>query len=275
MKLRPYHSLQVGLLILAFLMITGCVAAIKGENVKTYGSEYFETVQTSIDTLVKFKVKIDEETSHEIKTSIKAIRPEGVPVWIEITQIDQGVTQVGVRVGSVGSRDPKLSEQIQDMIGESLNNMKAEAESRLNENQDLIKSTEFSDPNTIDLSPFDDLTEYNYLEFNDEFTIFFYHYSIAISDDQIEKLNRIAQHIIEKPNAKVIVHGYTDSSGGADYNKYISESRAASIRAYLVAKGIEPGNIKIFGHGGKAFISNNDTVEGRNKNRRVEIVVSP
>ena len=260
---------------MAFLMITGCVAAIKGEHVKTYGSEYFETVQTSIDTLVMLKVKIDEETSDEINTSIKAIRPEGVPVWIEITQIDQGVTQVGVRVGSVGSRDPKLSEQIQDMIGESLNNMKTVAESRLNENQDLIEYTEYSDTYTNEQSPDDDLVEYKYHEYNDEFTIFFNHNSNAISDDQIEKLNRIAQYIIEKPNAKVIVHGYTDSSGGVDYNRYISESRAASIQAYLVAKGIESGNIKAFGHGGKEFISNNDTAEGRNKNRRVEIVVSP
>ena len=92
-----------------------------------------------------------------------------------------------------------MSEQIQDMIGESLNNMKAEAESRLNENQDLIKYTEFSDPNTNEQSPVDDLTEYKYHEYNDEFTIFFNHNSNAISDHPVGRITintylKVGQH---------------------------------------------------------------------------------
>jgi OOP family OmpA-OmpF porin len=55
----------------------------------------------------------------------------------------------------------------------------------------------------------------------------------------------------------------------------ISESRAASVHAFLIGKGVDPGRIKIFGHGAKDFIANNNTTEGRNKNRRVEIVISP
>ena len=77
------------------------------------------------------------------------------------------------------------------------------------------------------------------------------------------------------PNAHVILNGYTDSIGNSNYNKMISESRAACVHAFLIGKGVDPGSIKIFGHGAKDFIANNNTTEGRNKNRRVEIVISP
>ena len=271
----PCHYLHIGLSILAFLMINGCVTALKNENVKIYGFEYSETVQTSIDTLAVLKVKVDEETSDESKTSIKAISSEGTPVWINITQIDRRATQVGVTVGAVGSRDPIKSEQIQDMIGENLINKKAALESKHNENVDFTEYTEISDIYIDDQPPVDDSVAHEYHEYNDEFTIFFHYNSNEIPEKNIEKLNRIAQHIIERPNARVIVHGYTDSTGSAEHNKYISENRAASIRAYLIAKGVEPGNIKVIAHGAKDFISDNDTAEGRSKNRRVEIVVSP
>jgi outer membrane protein OmpA-like peptidoglycan-associated protein len=300
LKSKCSHCPQIWISILAFLIISGCVATLKGERVETYGYEYFETVQTSIDTLSTLKAKIAEETSDELKTSIKAVRPEGTPVWIKITQIDHQETQVGVLVGAVGSRDPKMSEQIQDMIGERLNNRKAELDSKLYENVDLPEDTEISnahadeqhmdeqhadeqhmdeqhaDEQHADEMPLDDNSvAYEYNEYNEVFTIFFKYNSNEIPENNIEKLNRIAQHIINMPNAKVIVHGYTDSTGSAEYNKYISESRAASIRAYLIAKGVDPENIRVIAHGAKDFISDNDTAEGRDKNRRVEIVVSP
>jgi outer membrane protein OmpA-like peptidoglycan-associated protein len=275
MRSPIYHNFQVGFLILAFQLITGCAAAIigvgvgigaaayvNGELTKTYRSGYHETVQASIDTLKNLKIPIDEEISDELKTSIKATRPDGTPIRIEIIRIEKKLTEVGVRTGSVGLWDQKVSKQIQDIIGERLNNKSTAAKSKLNENR---ASKNYSEPYKDDLTA----DEYN------GFTIFFYQNSNEISADQIEKLNRIAQRIIEMPNAQVILNGYTDSIGNSNYNKMISESRAASVQAYLVGKGVDPGSIKIFGRGAKDFIANNHTIEGRNKNRRVEIVISP
>jgi outer membrane protein OmpA-like peptidoglycan-associated protein len=275
MRSPIYHNFQVGFLILAFQLITGCAAAIigvgvgigaaayvNGELTKTYRSGYHETVQTSIDTLKKLKIPIDEKISDELKTSIKATRPDGTPIRIEIVRIEKKLTEVGVRTGSVGLWDQKVSKQIQDIIGERLNNKSAAAKSKLSENR---ASKNYSEPYKDDLTA----DEYN------GFTIFFHQNSNEISADQIEKLNRIAQHIIEMPNAHVILNGYTDSSGNSNYNEMISENRASSVQAYLVGKGVDPGSIKIFGHGAKDFIANNHTIEGRNQNRRVEIVISP
>jgi outer membrane protein OmpA-like peptidoglycan-associated protein len=276
MRTLIYHNLQVGLLILAFLLITGCAAALigvgagigaavyaKGKLIKTYRSEYHETVQASIDTLENLRIPIDKEISDELKTLIKATRPDGTPIRIEIVRIDKKLTEVGVRTGSIGVWDQKVSRQIQDIIGDRLSNKRAAAQSKLNDNRTSIKYSEPAKTYTIKKPS------------KDDFTIFFYHNSNEIAADQIEKLNRIAQRIIEMPNAKVILNGYTDSSGDANYNKMISESRTASVQAYLIGKGVEPGDIKIFGHGAKDFISNNNTIRGRNKNRRVEIVIFP
>jgi len=275
MRSPIYHNFQVGFFILAFQLITGCAAAIigvgvgigaaayvNGELTKTYRSGYHETVQASIDTLKNLKIPIDEEISDELKTSIKATRPDGTPIRIEVVRIEKKLTEVGVRTGSVGLWDQKVSKQIQDIIGERLNSKRAAARSKLNDNR---VSKKYSEPYKDDSMA----NEYN------DFTIFFHQNSNEISADQIEKLNRIAQRIIEMPNAHVILNGYTDSSGISNYNEMISESRAASVHAFLIGKGVEPGSIKIIGHGAKDFIANNNTIESRNKNRRVEIVIFP
>ncbi len=276
MRSPIYHNLKVGLLLLPFLLITGCAAAligvgagigaavyVSGELIKTYKSEYHESVQASIDTLENLKIPIDEEISDELKTLIKATRPDGTPIRIEIVRIDKKLTEVGVRTGSIGVWDQKVSRQIQDRIEDRLNNKRTSAKSKHNDNQTSTKYSESS--NTYANKPPSNLNS----------TIFFNHNSNEISADQIEELNRIAQSIIEMPNAIVILNGYTDLSGDAKYNKMISESRAVSVQAYLIGKGVEPGSIQIIGHGAKDFIANNNTIEGRNKNRRVEIVIFP
>lgn len=276
MRSPIYHNLQVGLLLLAFLLITGCAAAligvgagigaavyVKGELIKTYKSEYHETIQASIDTLENLRIPIDEEISDELKTLIKATRPDGTPIRIELVRIDKKLTEVGVRTGSIGVWDQKVSRQIQDRIGDRLNNKRTATKSKLNDNRTSIKYSEPSNKYT------------NKQPSKVDSIIYFNHTSIEISADQLEELNRIAQSIIEMPNAIVILNGYTDLSGDANYNKMISESRAVSVQAYLIGKGVEPGSIKIIGHGAKDFIANNNTIEGRNKNRRVEIVIFP
>ena len=134
MKLPSYHKFQTGLLISVFLFMTGCAAAligvgagigtaayINGKLLKTYKSEYHKTVQASVTTLENLKIPIDEQTSDELKTSIKATRPDGTPVRVDIVRIEENLTEVGVRVGSIGLWDSKVSSQIHNMIKDYLN----------------------------------------------------------------------------------------------------------------------------------------------------------
>ncbi|UCF92117.1 MAG: DUF3568 family protein [Desulfobacterales bacterium] len=292
MQLRSCHSFQAGLLILLFLVLTGCAVAligvgagvgaatyVNGKLSKTYRSEYHETVQASINTLKNLRIPINAKISDELKTSIKATRPDGTPIRVDVVRIEKDLTEVGVRTGSIGLWDQKVSRQIQDIIAENLNKMSGAEKSNLADRRTPVPSFASSKTSaarrTSKSTDIQQSTRKHEIAQHDDFTIFFNHDSNEISVEQIEKLDKIAQHILEMPNAEVVLNGYTDSSGDANYNKMISERRAAIVKAYLVGKGVEPGIVTIIGHGAKDFIADNNTIEGRNRNRRVEIVVSP
>ena len=69
------------------------------------------------------------------------------------------------------------------------------------------------------------------------------------------------------------VSGHTDNTGSASLNKKLSKDRALTVKNYLVNKGIEDERITYAGYGFEQPIASNDTPEGREQNRRVEIKV--
>ena len=71
----------------------------------------------------------------------------------------------------------------------------------------------------------------------------------------------------------ILAVGHTDRIGGDAYNQKLSEKRAAAVKEYLVAKGIEANRVYTEGKGEKQPVADNKTAEGRAKNRRVEIEV--
>ncbi|HVO84461.1 MAG TPA: OmpA family protein [Syntrophobacteria bacterium] len=75
------------------------------------------------------------------------------------------------------------------------------------------------------------------------------------------------------PDVKVVVKGYTDSIGTAEYNQKLSERRAKSVLDYFVSKGIAKDRLSAVGYGMKDPIANNKTKDGRALNRRVELQV--
>ena len=70
------------------------------------------------------------------------------------------------------------------------------------------------------------------------------------------------------------IYGYTDSTGSMDLNMRLSEQRAASVRSYLESKGLKSSRFRVKGMGPNDPIANNETVEGRSKNRRVEFAIT-
>ncbi len=73
------------------------------------------------------------------------------------------------------------------------------------------------------------------------------------------------------PDLVVEVAGHTDSVGGADYNQGLSERRAYTVRDYLINAGADENNLSAKGYGEAAPIADNETADGRAKNRRVEL----
>jgi outer membrane protein OmpA-like peptidoglycan-associated protein len=77
-----------------------------------------------------------------------------------------------------------------------------------------------------------------------------------------------------KYTLRLEVDGYTDSVGSEDYNLKLSDQRAEGVRNYLVGQGIVPDDIVSKGFGKDNPVASNDNAAGRQKNRRVEMVVS-
>ncbi len=77
----------------------------------------------------------------------------------------------------------------------------------------------------------------------------------------------------KRKDIKVEVAAYTDSRGKAAYNKHLSELRANSVKGYLVSHGIDASRLSAKGYGEANPVADNNTREGRAKNRRVELHV--
>jgi len=89
------------------------------------------------------------------------------------------------------------------------------------------------------------------------------------------ELDRIAQIMIKYPQTSILVEGHTDSTGSEAYNQQLSERRANSVKNLLVQRGVQAYRIHILGYGESRPIANNETPEGRQMNRRVEIRINP
>jgi outer membrane protein OmpA-like peptidoglycan-associated protein len=89
-----------------------------------------------------------------------------------------------------------------------------------------------------------------------------------------ERLARMAGILIATPGLKVTVEGHTDSVGSDEFNQRLSEQRANSVRQYLVDSGFPSDLISSRGFGKTRPVADNSTADGRQRNRRVEMIVS-
>jgi outer membrane protein OmpA-like peptidoglycan-associated protein len=89
-----------------------------------------------------------------------------------------------------------------------------------------------------------------------------------------EKLAKVAGIVSGHPGLRLDVEGYTDSVGGAEYNQRLSEQRGAAVRDYLTQEGMPANSVTSRGFGENQPVASNDTAEGRQQNRRVELVIS-
>lgn len=94
----------------------------------------------------------------------------------------------------------------------------------------------------------------------------------TIKPESMGEINRIVTLMTENPDLKFSVEGHTDSTGNANSNQTLSEQRSQAIVAKLVELGIAQDRLTAVGKGQNSPIADNNTDEGRAKNRRVEFV---
>lgn len=91
-----------------------------------------------------------------------------------------------------------------------------------------------------------------------------------VASENIDKLSKVLQ---KYPDTEILIEGHTDSSGEDKYNQDLSEKRAQSVSNYLKSQGIKGGRIVTKGYGENQPIETNETVDGKSKNRRVDIAI--
>src|SRR6266567_1990515 len=89
-----------------------------------------------------------------------------------------------------------------------------------------------------------------------------------------EKLAKISGIVLAHPGLVLQIEGHTDSVGGDEFNQQLSERRASSVREFLAEQGVSPSSITARGFGKTQPVASNETAEGRQRNRRVELVVN-
>ncbi len=89
-----------------------------------------------------------------------------------------------------------------------------------------------------------------------------------------EKLAKISGIVLAYPTLRLAIEGNTDSVGTELFNQELSERRAEGVRTYLTQQGVPENSTTASGFGKTRPIASNDTTEGRQQNRRVELIVS-
>jgi outer membrane protein OmpA-like peptidoglycan-associated protein len=101
--------------------------------------------------------------------------------------------------------------------------------------------------------------------------VFFSTGSFKLLAKSNKSLNQVVDILNANPTYKLTIDGHTDNTGKPDKNQTLSENRAASVKAYLVSKGIAESRLTSTGYGQDKPIADNKTVAGRAQNRRVEM----
>lgn len=97
--------------------------------------------------------------------------------------------------------------------------------------------------------------------------------SSYLTDKAKIELSKLSKLLINDTAKKVRVDGHTDATGTAEYNQWLSEKRAASVKKFLEDAGVSGSRISTQGLGQTSPIADNKTPEGRQKNRRVEVII--
>jgi len=99
--------------------------------------------------------------------------------------------------------------------------------------------------------------------------------SAGLKPQFFEVLDSVALVVKEFDRTVLIVDGHTDSTGSAEHNHELSRRRADTVARYIINQGVAPVRIESYGYGEQYPVATNNTPEGRNQNRRVELTLMP
>lgn len=97
--------------------------------------------------------------------------------------------------------------------------------------------------------------------------------SSKLSEGAKNDLANMAETLKKYEDTDILIEGHTDSSGSEEFNQKLSEERANSVATYLQSLGVASPRVTTKGYGELAPVADNETTEGKQKNRRVEVAI--
>lgn len=97
--------------------------------------------------------------------------------------------------------------------------------------------------------------------------------SSSLRDEARQNLSEFAESMQEFEETNILVVGHTDAKGSEEYNKKLSDRRAESATSHLVERGLDPSRLTSVGRGESEPVASNETADGRQQNRRVEVAI--
>jgi outer membrane protein OmpA-like peptidoglycan-associated protein len=187
--------------------------------------------------------------TREVAGSVKSILEENRRLEAEVARLQQQLAATSDRVGTLESRDAMLQQREQhEQVLQEVRGMytAGEAEVLLRGETLIVRLYGLSFPVG----------------------------SSEIRPENFSLLSKVRATIDEFPAGAVTVEGHTDSSGDSARNLLLSEERAMAVRTYLLANmTVAPERIAAVGYGESRPIANNESEEGRAKNRRIDLTI--
>ena len=104
--------------------------------------------------------------------------------------------------------------------------------------------------------------------------VFFESDKYELKPESASELSVVMKLLEKNPSMKIEIGGHTDNTGTEEQNKKLSENRAKSVYDYLVKNGVAPERLSYKGYAATKPIADNNTPEGKAKNRRTEFIVT-
>ena len=173
---------------------------------------------------------------------------------------------------SIQSQDPANALKVADQIKPLLRNMTVVTQQPLDVNRAVDTSISDAERALAEINPeqvraLDVATALNLQIINFDTA------SSTIPDANKSILDQAAALMQKAPQVKLTVMGHTDATGDAAVNKTLSQNRAQAVVDYLIFKGVDPAQLRAIGYGQEKPIADNQTDEGKFKNRRIEFEV--
>jgi len=212
---------------------------------------------------------------NQVKTSSDALTVQIENTQSEVKEVRDNVDKVDKRVSGVDARvsgvDAEVSELDTKTTGQ-INSVKTDIQNTDQKASQAKGTAEraANDVTTLD-QKFRNRNQYNT---TDEKVVQFKFNSATLDPQYMDVLDEIANTLMQNPDAIVVLEGRTDSKGPKDYNVKLGERRIDAVRRYLaVEKGIPVYRIHEISFGAEKPLAENNTREGREKNRAVTMTV--